>query len=934
MTPKISLLRGLTMCLLMLWPADFEPAYSQTNSQNGEQRLAAELVAAKTDAERQAILEREPELQTSALALELVKAANALVQQDSKTPATTVLRLPLYLLAERIAVQAGDTAAQIVCLTQRGRFFLLQTQYRQASDSYQQALSLAERFGSKTQVANLLHRCAQVHYRLGELAQALMRDEESLRLYQELGDKTAIADCLHNLSIIYRVKGEHHQAMSYGVRNLRLREELGDKLGVAESLNSLGNLYVTQSSPAQAHAHFQQSLKLMEELNQTAGVARVLHNIANAYTEEKNPKKAQEYYQKSLVLTEKLGDKEGIVKTLYNIGYTYRDAGDYAQALEYSRRALKMAEELGMKTQVARATQSLCYTHYLKGDYAQAIALCKQGISLAKEIDSLDVLSLTQYTLAKAEQAFPQPEAARRTLTEAIETAEQLHARAAGDIASRLTFFDTLSDRYQIMVDLLVDQGQTESAHGYAQRLKGRVLLETLRAGNRDLSVLSDSERAQERQLRERLVALNKQSLIAHSKPSADAAGIEGLNAELSRVRLKLEAHWDQLAAAHPEWRPGKEILQPLALSEIAGLLKNPETAILDYVLTERKTYLFVLTSDSAAAANLQVYTVEISRKKLEDRIKGFRLRLANRNAEFREPARELFRLLLQPAYAQLQNKTSLVIIPNGVLWELPFQTLVTAKGHYLIEDHAVSYAPSLPVLREMGLTRFAAGESRLSADSLLAFGPPSLPGQKQAGQFMSDAEGALPPAEKQVKELQRLPGVTGYTGKGANETLFKREAGKYKILHFATHGKLDDKNPLYSALRMAPTEKEDGLLEVWEILALNLKADLAVLAACETARGRVSNGEGLIGVSWAFLIAGCPTTIASQWAVKSAGTTALMTEFYKQLRRAENQSSVSDALRQATLSMMRGNKYNHPFYWASFISIGAPQRGISLAMK
>jgi CHAT domain-containing protein len=123
-----------------------------------------------------------------------------------------------------------------------------------------------------------------------------------------------------------------------------------------------------------------------------------------------------------------------------------------------------------------------------------------------------------------------------------------------------------------------------------------------------------------------------------------------------------------------------------------------------------------------------------------------------------------------------------------------------------------------------------------------------------------------------------------------------------------------------------APTD-EDGLLEAWELLNMDLKADLVVLSACETARGRVGSGEGVIGLTWALFVAGCPTTVVSQWNVESESSTELMMEFHRNLRsrfsNAHSYGARSSALREAAIKLLRSARFRHPFYWAGFVVIG-----------
>ena len=159
------------------------------------------------------------------------------------------------------------------------------------------------------------------------------------------------------------------------------------------------------------------------------------------------------------------------------------------------------------------------------------------------------------------------------------------------------------------------------------------------------------------------------------------------------------------------------------------------------------------------------------------------------------------------------------------------------------------------------------------------------------------------------------------YVGVEASEERAKAEADGSRILHFATHGIVNEASPMYSQLVLSTLgDKEDGLLEAWEILNLDLNADLVVLSACETARGRVGAGEGMVGISWAFFVAGSPTTVVSQWKVESASTTELMLSFHRNLMKGD---SKAQALRSAALKLLGDSRYRHPFYWAGFVVIG-----------
>jgi CHAT domain-containing protein len=229
---------------------------------------------------------------------------------------------------------------------------------------------------------------------------------------------------------------------------------------------------------------------------------------------------------------------------------------------------------------------------------------------------------------------------------------------------------------------------------------------------------------------------------------------------------------------------------------------------------------------------------------------------------------------------------------------------------------------------------RLSPSQSSGTSGSLLALGNPQLSrGDQQTASSLRSLEqlGPLPEAEKEVKTLAQLYGAARsriLIGADARESRVKLDASRYAILHFATHGLLDDRNPMFSHLTLAQVEAdtpEDGLLEAREIINMDLNAQMAVLSACQMARGWVGAGEGVIGMSWAFFVAGVPTTVASQWKVDSASTTDLMIEFHRRLTspRSKTKETSAEALRQAAVVLLKSDRYRHPFYWAGFVMVG-----------
>jgi CHAT domain-containing protein len=182
-----------------------------------------------------------------------------------------------------------------------------------------------------------------------------------------------------------------------------------------------------------------------------------------------------------------------------------------------------------------------------------------------------------------------------------------------------------------------------------------------------------------------------------------------------------------------------------------------------------------------------------------------------------------------------------------------------------------------------------------------------------------------LPGTQREADALRKyFPGARILTRQRAQERIFKQEAGQYRYLHLATHGFTNDAAPLMSSLVLAEPGREsaeDGFLTARELLELDLNAELAVLSACNTGRGERKAGEGVVGLSWALLVAGCPSVVVSQWGVDDASTATLMIDFYRNLTQGRQKA---DALRQAALRLERRQRTRHPYYWASFVLIGS----------
>jgi CHAT domain-containing protein/Tfp pilus assembly protein PilF len=832
--------------------------------------------------------------------------------------------------------ELGDKPGIVAALNNMGIVHQLMGNYARALVSFETGLKLTEATGNEYLISDLLNSIGTVHWSQGAYAQALGYFQKRLPLAEKIGDKAGVASTLSNMGVIYEAQGDYTKAMDLYQKSLKSSEEVGDRHGVAVRLNNIGGVHSSLGNYALGLEAHRKSLQIYEEIGARDFAAATLMNIGNVHHRQGAYAQALEHYQKSLKISEDIGKQAEMTTAWSNIGDVHYAQGNYKQAMEHYQKSLKIGVKIGDKRKIARSLNQIGAVHRSEGDYDRAVESANRAAVIARQIGAPGLVWDIQTTLGRAYRALNRPEQARQALSVAIDAVEELRAQVAGDASERQRFFETRTAPYDEMIHLLLDQRDLREAFNYAERAKGRALLDVLQAGRVDITkAMTADEQAQERRLNGEVISLGAQIHREKLREQPDQAGLAQLEADLSKARLAYESFQINLYAAHPELRTQRGRLQLITLDQAGALISDTNTAVLEFVVTHDKTYLFVLTNKkgtgprakaSGLTPNLSVYTINLKREELSDRVERFRRRLANLDFDFQPLARELYDLLIGPARAELRGKTNLVIVTDGPLWEAPFQALQSASGRYLIEDAALSYAPSLTALREMSGGRAADNKS---ATTLLAFGNPAAGEQTTArvrAVFMKERLDPLPEAERQVKELGRLYAPSRskvYVGAEANEGRAKAEAERYSLLHFAAHGILNDANPMYSQIVLTQPEgddREDGMLEAWEIMRLNLKADLVVLSACETARGRVGNGEGMIGLVWAFFVAGAPATVASQWQVEARSTTGLMLEFHRQLRRGKGKAQ---ALRQAAMNLRKLEEYQHPFYWAGFVVVG-----------
>jgi CHAT domain-containing protein len=356
---------------------------------------------------------------------------------------------------------------------------------------------------------------------------------------------------------------------------------------------------------------------------------------------------------------------------------------------------------------------------------------------------------------------------------------------------------------------------------------------------------------------------------------------------------------------------------------------RNPRTLYLEWLVVDRSsTLLFALADGEAKAYLLPAGSDEFERLAAEWRTallmvggRGVNV-LPDRNTKPRaeaDCARDLYAAAVGPAAALLESGAfdRLVALTDGPLLDTPLAALLTRTGKRLIDSFAISNAISL-------LSLVQAPEKRTAASAILVVSDPTERGKERVIAPSGYRFGSLQHARAEAESVAALfPHAISLAERQAREAQVKERLECCSILHFATHGVLDAEDGMNSGLLLAAESAdstEDGLLQAWEIAGMRLNAQLAVLSACDTARGDRRQGEGLMGLAWAFQAAGTPAVVASVWEVDDQATQELMVAFYTELHRG---SRTDEALQKAMFHTREREAFHSPYYWAGFSLIG-----------
>jgi CHAT domain-containing protein/Tfp pilus assembly protein PilF len=832
----------------------------------------------------------------------------------------------------KIKKEIGDRAGEADTVSNIGLIYQATGKYAEALSRFEASLKVMREIGDRAVEAKMLNNIGTVHQLTGSCPEASAKYDESLKITREIGDKNGEANALGNIGLLYQATGKYADALARYEASLKIEREIADRAGEASTLNNTGNIYQLTGKYPEALKQYQTSLSITRGIGDRPGEASTLGNIGLVYRLTGKYPEALVQYEASLKIEREIGDRPGEAQTLNNIGVIYQLTGKYAEALTRFEASLEIKRNIGDRSGEASTLGNIGNIYDLTGKYAEALVQYEASLKMAREIGDRvgEITSLVNIAVAYRFQK--QWQLAAEAYKKAIPLIESIRAQTKEPSLQTGFFAQYVSPYYGLIESLLELGSKRDEIFAVSERAKARTLVEMM-TGNKIniLKSMTDAERERERELKANLIAASVQLDTAHSRSTSDQRRIEELKEQLNKARDDYAEFRVKLFIAHPELQVQRGSYDPVALAQLSEPLfaKDPKLCLLSYLVGDNKTFLIVITGskNSSAPVNVAVYKLksdqdhELTANELKGLLSEFRQRCANESGLYKPLARDLYRLLLAPARNELKDSNHLVIIPDGMLHLLPFQALIDEQGKHFIESHTVSYAPSVTALIQMMKLAEKKRRANTSIRPLFAMGRGTFPDQSQYRNL------ELPMAEEQVKSIARLFGVTAWTGTEATKARAMLEMGTTRYVHFATHGELNEVAPMESAIVLARSANDDGMLYARDFVDMELQADLVVLSACDTGLGQPISGEGIMGLTWALFVAGTPTTVVTQWKVRDDSMNRMMLEFYRQMRLpgANGRPAITkaEALRRAQLSLMMSRGFEHPYYWAPVALVG-----------
>lgn len=853
-----------------------------------------------------------------------------------------------------------DVYAEALTLGNMGVAHLYLGEARKSLECYKEPLTLWRKTGNRLREAEILHFSGRAYEDLGEYQRATEHYLGALSLYRALQNRSGEAEELNSIGFVNSRLGEWKSALEYYGQALQLRRATGNRPKEAIVLSNIGSAHASLNETDKALENYQQALDLHRQAGAHRSEAVTLEMVGDLLAASDDPKKALEYYEQSLQLRRSTEDRLGEASALCNIGLAYSSLGAPEKALEYFNKSLPIYRILGSyRRDEARALFGLARVERDRGNLVEARRRIEASLSL---IDSV-----------RADAGSQRQRASYFALVQKyyelyLDILMRLHRRhpAEGFDAEALQASERA--RARSLLELL-----TESRVDIRQGVDVALL-----ERERNLAQLLNAKAQRQLQLTGQR---NSEARLAEIKKE-----ISALEDEYNQVEAAIRKNSPRYSAiTQPEPLSLKEIQQQ-TLGDGVLLLEyalGEERSYMWAVTNDSITSYELPGREHINKAALHVTNLLTARslRKRGEAPPQRRERINHADALLPEAAKRLSEMVLGPLADRLRNER-LIIVADGALQYVPFAMLPepapagqrsaenetttrrrssATRRRPLVVNHEIISLPSastLAILRRETAGRkpapkllaviadpvFTRNDERFKSKTIKIEDRTAPETETSANtriiEHLSESEVAtLSPGRFAIPRLaftrQEAERILAAAPAGANlkaldfranrDTATRAELGRYRYLHFATHGLLDSERPGLSALVLSLVDEsgapQDGFLRAHEIYNLNLPAELVVLSACQTGLGKEIKGEGLVGLTRGFMYAGAARVVVSLWNVNDKATSELMAKFYRKM--LKNGQRPAAALRSAQVEMWRQRQWQSPYYWAAFVLQG-----------
>lgn len=892
----------------------------------------------------------------------------------SNTAATRDAALVRYGRALDIFATLGLSYEEGLCLFNVGILHMRAGQTRQAVPYLERAQMRFDR-ATDPMYASVVNALGGALDIVGDPESAMAHYREALATFVAAGDRAREAVVRNNIGKLYADMADWPRALEEYRQALPLFRQLGDRRREGLALYNIGASYTTSGDVARALEYLEQSLTIRRAIGDLAGEADALTLLGFAEDSRGDHGAALTHYEQAIPIRQKVGDRRSEGNTFMFAGSAYLAAGDAARGIEYLRRAVDLRGDSGEKRGHALALKNLAVAYASIGRHEQALTLATEAVALFRSLGDRRGLGLALPVAGRAQQQLGRMDEAMASMREALAAIEDVRGRVSSP-ELRAAYYGRSQDTYTFAIDLLMQLHLNRPGSGFdamalqtSERARARSLLDLLAESGGELRRGVDASLVEREHQLARLLDAKANRLIALQtgapSPEADALARETrtLEAEYEEIRARIRAASPQYSALTQP--------RPLDVNAIRQEVLDEDTTLVEYSLGDTSGFVWVLDRkglhsyrlapraeiERAAREAYELVTargVSPSRESEQERAR----RIADADAALPAALRRVTDLVLAPI-REFPETPRLLVVPDGALQYLPFEMLPIpgsgAEGaRPMIAAFEIVTQPSASTLsvhraQLAGRPRPSAGVA-IFADPVFDVSDPRVRAKAptvartdvdgdQARLLTQLAEPASGDVAARIARLRftddEARAILAVAGGRQNLAAIGFAAtkaaavdpslGSYQYLHFATHGLLDAERPSLSAIALSLVDDEgmprEGFLRAHELYNLNLSADLVVLSACQTGLGKEIRGEGLVGLTRAFMYAGAARVIVSLWNVSDRATSDLMGRLYREMLQGDRTPAAS--LRAAQLALRADPRWQHPYYWAAFVLQG-----------